>query len=107
MPVEVTTRHMEVRQAIQTYARSLGELLMESFPRIENVHVVLDIERHKYVAAVVVQGKRHTRFETVEKCDDNMRAALDMAFDSAERYMRKQVDRGREQKRARGRLSEP
>jgi len=105
MPVEVTTRHTDVRQAIQTYAQSLGELLMESFPRVENVHVVLDIERHKYVAAVVVQGKRHIRFETVAKCDDNMRVALDMAFDSAERYLRKHVGRAREQKRVRVRAS--
>jgi ribosome-associated translation inhibitor RaiA len=101
MPVEVTTRHMEVRQGIQLYAHSLGEMLIETFPRLENVHVVLDVEKHKYVAAVVVQGKGHVRFEAVEKCDDNMRAAVDGAFGRAERYMRKQVGRVRDRKKKR------
>lgn len=106
MPVEVTTRHMEIRKGIQMYAHSLGELLLESFPRLENVHIVLDAEKHKYVAAVVVQGKGHVRFEAVEKCDDNMRAAVDGAFGRAERHLRKQVSRVRDRKKVRGQREE-
>jgi ribosomal subunit interface protein len=98
MPVEVTTRHIESRKGIQLYANSLGEMLIETFPRVENVHVVLDAEKHRYVAAVVVQGRGHVRFEAVEKCDDNMRAAVDGAFRKAERYLRKQQSRVRDRK---------
>ncbi len=106
MPVEVTTRHIEIRRGIQLYAHSLGELLMESFPRLENVHIVLDAEKHRYVAAVVVQGKGHVRFEAIEKCDDNMRAAVDGAFGRAERYLRKQESRGRDRKKTRAQREE-
>jgi ribosome-associated translation inhibitor RaiA len=101
MPVEVTTRHIEVRKGIQLYAHSLGEMLLENFPRLENVHIVLDAEKHQYVAAVVVQGRGHVRFEAVEKSDDNMRVAVDGAFGRAERHLRKQVSRVRDRKKTR------
>lgn len=106
MPVEVTTRHMESRKGIQLYAHSLGEMLLEEFPRLENVHVVLDTERRKYVAAVVVQGRGHVRFEAVEKCDDNMRVAVDAAFGLAARYLRKHESRGRDRKKTRVNVKE-
>lgn len=106
MPVEVTTRHMEVRKGIQLYAHSLGEMLMETFSRLENVHIVLDVEKRKYVAAVVVQGRGHVRFEAVEKCEDNMRVAVDGAFGRAERYLRKQESRVRDRKKSRAQREE-
>ena len=101
MPVEVTTRHVEISKGIQLYAHSLGEMLLEVFPRLENVHIVLDAEKRQYVAAVVVQGKGRVRFEAVEKCDDNVRAAVDGAFGRAERYLRKQQNRVRDRKKTR------
>lgn len=106
MPIEVTTRHIEARKGIQSYANSLAEMLMETFPRVENVHVVLDAEKHLYVASVVVQGRGHVRFEATEKCDDNIRAAVDGAFRRAETYLRKKQSRVRARKLTRAHKEE-
>lgn len=103
MSVDVTARHMKVRPAVQEYGRSLGEMLIEEFPRIESVHVVLDVgKRDQHIAAVIVQGKGHIRFESMEAAE-SMRTALDGAFTKAEAHLRKILTRARDKKVTRGR----
>ncbi len=105
MPVEVTARHMKVRAAVQEYGRGLGELLIEEFPRVENVHLVLDIgKRHQHLAGVFVQGRGRGRFESME-ASESMRAAIDAAFAKAEAHLRKILARARDLKKTSGRVS--
>ena len=55
MSIEVTTRHMNAPGA-KEYAHEKAERLVELFPRIEHVHVILDVEKHRYEAEIVVQA---------------------------------------------------
>jgi len=92
MSIEVTARHMNIGEEMQNYARQKAEKLVEDFPRIEHVHVILDHQKHLYVAEVVVQGRNHIRIEAEDSSDDVL-ASLDRAVDRAEKQLRKERDK--------------
>lgn len=92
MAIEVTARHMNATEAIQEYSRAKGALLEDEFPRVEHIHFVLDVEKHRQIATVVVQAKNRIRIEARES-SDNLRASIDQAVDKVERQLRKLRDK--------------
>ena len=104
MAIEITARHMEATPEVQTYARGKAEDLFESFSMLEYVHVILDTEKHRNTAEVVVQAKNRIRSEA-DATSDNMRKSIDEAFDRAEKQLRKLRDKAQE-RRSRLRVSE-
>lgn len=88
MPIEVTARHRSATSRIQDYARAMAEELLDEFPRIEHIHVILDVERHLSTAEVVLQGRGHVRIESEAK-SGNMMASINVAIDKAEKQMRR------------------
>jgi ribosomal subunit interface protein len=92
MSIEVTARHIDVGEEWQTYARGKAEALMAEFPKTEHVHVILDYFRHRFVAEVVAQSKKHVRVEAAETTD-NMRMSIDSAFEKVEKQLRKVMDK--------------
>lgn len=95
MPVEVTIRHMNVSDEMQVYAKAKAEELTEDFPRIEHVHVIVDREKRHKVVSVVVQARNHVHVEAEESAE-NLRAAIDVAMEKAERQLRKLRDKVQE-----------
>jgi len=91
MAIEVTIRHMNA-SGIQDYAREKAEQLAEKFPRIEHVHVILDVEKHRHEAEIFVQAKNHIRLEASDSAD-NMSSAVDTAFSRTEKQLRKLRDK--------------
>jgi putative sigma-54 modulation protein len=100
MATEVTARHMNTAQDVQNHARIRAEGLVAEFPRIEHVHVILDIEKHRQIAEMVVQAKRHLRVEAREE-SDNMRASIDMVTEKVEKQLRRQVEKVHEHRQPR------
>ncbi len=92
MSIEITARHMNIGEETQEYAREKAERLLADFPRVEHIHVILDHQKHIYIAEVVVQGRNHIRIEAEESSDDVI-ASLDKAVDRAERQLRKERDK--------------
>lgn len=88
MSIEVTVRHMHGAPEAKSYAESKAERLMELFPRIEHIHVILDVEKHRQEAEILVQAKNHIRVEASETSDDLVNS-VDVAFERAERQLRK------------------
>lgn len=88
MSIEVTVRHMDGAEAARKYGQERSRKLMDMFPRIEHVHVILDVEKHLHLAEVVVQAKNHIHIEAEEKSDD-MANSIDVAFERAEKQLRK------------------
>ena len=99
MPIEVTVRHMATPQQVQDYARRKAEELVEAFPRVEHIHVILDAEKRDLVAEFVVQGKNHIRAEAREAAD-NLGAAIDSAVEKVEKQLRRQRDKVQDHKPA-------
>jgi ribosomal subunit interface protein len=83
---------MQVSEEQQGYARGKGTALMDGFPRVEHVHWILDHEKHRFAAEVVVQAKNHVRAEASEEASDLI-AAIDMAHDKVEKQLRRQRDK--------------
>ena len=90
MPIEVTARHMHATDDLQAYARQKAEEILEDFPIIEHIHVILDIEKHgkRHIAEVVLQVKRHGTMEATG-LSDNLRTSVDLAFEKAQRQVGK------------------
>ena len=99
MSIEVTARHMKARGSVQEYARSRAEEICSNFPRVEHVHVILDIEKRNHVAHAVVQAKNHIRVEAAET-SENLRMAIDGAVDKVEKQLRKLRDKIQDHKGA-------
>ena len=99
MPVEVTARRLEAGADLQAYAKRKGEEVMAAFPGVEHVHVILDHEKHRNIAEVVVQAKHHVRAEATET-SDNIRLSIDVAMERVEKQLRRVHDKVRDHKAA-------
>ena len=107
MPIEITARHMHATDNLQTYAREQAEQMLEDFPIVEHIHVILDLEKHGILqkAEVVVQVKRHGTMEAAES-SENFRASIDAAFEKASKQVQKVTDKGHDHKPAMKQKSE-
>jgi putative sigma-54 modulation protein len=92
MPVEITDRHKRAAGGMEEYAREKGDLLIEAFPGVEHVHIILDVEKHRHIAEVVVQARRQPKMEAAES-SANMRASIDLAFEKVEKQLRRLRDK--------------
>jgi len=92
MAIEITARHMDATEGIQNYARRKGEELAAAFPKVEHVHVILDVEKHQTSAEVVVQAKAHPRIEAKEN-GDSLVASVNSAMEKVERQLRRLRDK--------------
>jgi putative sigma-54 modulation protein len=99
MPIEITARHMQATPAIQDYARRKAEALVEEFPRLEHIHVILDVEKHRQLAEVVVQGKRRASVESRASAA-RMPAAIDTAVANVEKQLRRSREKTLDHKTA-------
>ncbi len=103
MPVEVTVRHVEIDKELQEYARHKAETLADSFPRVEYVHVVIDVEKHLQLVEVIAQAKNHVRVDASES-SDQMRGSIDKAFERVERQLRKARDKVQSKRKSRAKV---
>lgn len=99
MTVEITARHMEATPALQEYARRKADGLKSDFPRVESIHVILDVQKHRHIAEVVVQARQRFRSEAAETAD-NMKSAIDAAVEKTERQLSRLRDKVQDHKAA-------
>ena len=92
MSIEITARHAKINDRLQVYAREKADGLCLDFPKIENVHVILEFERRVYRAEVVVQIKG-APVVSVGEHEENVVTAIDEAMDKVTRQLRKQREK--------------
>ncbi len=92
MQTTVTGRHVKITDAIRSYAGDKLEHAFTKYDRIENVHIILDIQKYRQIAEVVIQAKNHIRIEAEEDSDD-MYASIDTAIARAEKQLHKLRDK--------------
>ncbi len=88
MQITVTGRHMEVTDAIRGHAEEKITRELSEFPRVQSVHVILDIEKYRHIAEVVAQAPHHIRIEAKEESDD-MYVSIDRAVEKLEKQLHK------------------
>lgn len=98
MNITVTCRHMDMSNALREHANSRVLESLSEFPRVEDVHVILDVQRKiNHIAEVVVKAKNHVHAEAKETTS-YMYASIDAAVDKVHRQLRKQRDKVQDHK---------
>ncbi len=97
MIINLTGRHVEITDALRAHVEERIRAALADFPRVESVHVVLNLEKHRHIAEIDVRGPHHLRVEAREETHD-MYAAFDNAVEKALKQMRRWADKVHEHK---------
>ena len=92
MQISVTARHMPLSEGLKEFGCAKIEREMNEFPRVENIHLVLNQEKYRHIAEIVVQAKNHVRVESKTESDD-MYASIDKTVEKAAKQLRKLRDK--------------
>ncbi len=92
MQISITGRHVKVTSNMKEHLNEKLERCLGMFPRVETVHVILDMENRDYVSEIVIQASNHIRI-TAKENSENMYDAIDRSIEHAERQLRKQRDK--------------
>ncbi len=92
MSIEVTLRHTTENKRLKNYAYSRAQKILLQFPKIEHIHVVLDVQRHLYEADFIVQQKGVTVVGAKVHADSFM-SVIDTAAARAEKQLKKMHDK--------------
>ncbi|MFH0880920.1 MAG: ribosome-associated translation inhibitor RaiA [Lentisphaerota bacterium] len=88
MQIHITGRHMEITDAIRDYVHTKMQHDLMEFPRVESVHVILDLEKYRQIAEVVIQAPNHIRVEA-KAVSDNLYSSIDSASEKAAKQVRR------------------
>jgi len=96
MRVRLTCRHCELDQNLKDYIEEKVQRLARYFDRVDEAHVVLEVEGHRKIADVTVHASRAVI--SSEQTADDVRSAFDRALEKVERQIRRYKDRVRNHK---------
>jgi putative sigma-54 modulation protein len=88
VPIKVTGRHVSVTEPIKDYAATKIEHLHLDYPRIIEAHVILDVEKHRHFAEIILHCNNHITIEASHECTD-MYASIDGVIAKIAQQMRK------------------
>ncbi len=88
MEIMVTGRHVEVTAPLRQYVAKKLEQIGIDFPRILSAHFILEVEKFRQIAELVLHCGSHITIEAREAGED-MYASIDRVVDKAARQMRK------------------
>lgn len=91
MQMTFSTRHGDVSDAMQAYARSEVEGLSKFFERIVEADITLDQEGHRHIAEVRIHSSNDTHFASSEAAD--MRTALDATVEKLKRQLKRHKEK--------------
>ena len=98
--IKVTGRHVAVTDAILDYARKKVESLHLDYPRIIDAQVILDVEKFRHIAEVVLHCNNHITIDASAETSD-LYASIDEAVGKIAQQMRKHKTRIMRQHRPR------
>ena len=88
MEMTVTGRHVEITPAIREYAEKKLDHIGIDFPHILSAHYILEVDKFRQIAELVLQCGNHITIEAREVSED-LYASIDRVVDKAARQMRK------------------
>jgi len=106
MQIAISGRHIAVTEGMKEHVENkVNSILDNQFYKITSVKVVLDNERNRHSAEVIVNLKDHSIHADAETYD--MYAAIDAAVDKIDVQLRKLAEKKQEHREAPLRDSEP
>ncbi len=91
MQINLTGRHVEITDSLREYVDSKFSKLERHFENINNVHVILNVEKLKQIAEAKVHLNGGEVFAMSE--DENMYAAIDQLIDKLDRQVIKHKEK--------------
>ena len=96
MKIDISGRHFKVTGPLQDYIDSKVQKLDKYSLKIESAHVVLEVQKFRYIAEITLRGKD---LRLVAKDEDGeMYAAFDRCFGRAQLQLSRKHDRRRDHK---------
>jgi putative sigma-54 modulation protein len=87
-PIQVTGRHVSVTAAMKEYCRRKVSTLHLDYPKIIEVQVILDVQKYRHQAEVILHCSNHITLEASGTSND-MYASIDQVVLRIARQMRK------------------
>jgi len=100
LPIQVTGRRFNISEPMKEYAIKKVEGLHLDYPRIIEAQVILNVEKYRHIAEVILFCANHITIEAEAETTD-MYASIDQAMDKIARRMRKYKTRIMRQHRPR------
>jgi putative sigma-54 modulation protein len=98
MTINIDGRHVELTDALKEKVDGRIAEMLSEFPRMDSVHVVLNKEKHRQSAEIVVHVPRHGQMEARSESHD-MYQSVDEAAEKMAVQLRKWADRHHDHKR--------
>jgi putative sigma-54 modulation protein len=86
--IRVTGRHVSVTEAMKEYCRRKVATLHLDYPKIIEAQVILDVQKYRHQAEVILHCSNHITIEATAVSND-MYASIDQVVDRVARQMRK------------------
>lgn len=86
--IKVTGRHVSITDSIVDYARKKIEGLHLDYPRIIDAQVILDVQKYRHLAEIILHCSNHITIDASAETND-MYASIDEAADRIQQQMRK------------------
>jgi len=96
MRITITCRHCELEPALRTHVEDKVSRLSRYFDRVDEAHVVFQIEGHRSIADITVHASRAVI--SSEQSAEDLRSAFDRSVDKVERQIRRYKERIRHHK---------
>jgi len=87
-PIQVTGRHVSVTEAMKEYCRRKVASVHLDYPKIIEVQVILDVQKYRHTAEVILHCSNHITIEASATSSD-MYASMDQVLDRIARQMQK------------------
>src|SRR6266404_429461 len=88
MEMTVTGRHMDITPSIREYSAKKLDHIGIDFPRVLSAHYILEVDKFRHIAELVLQCGNHITIEAREVSED-LYASIDRVVDKVARQMRK------------------
>ena len=88
----VTCRHFEMNDSLKVHIREKMSRIEKYLSNINEVHVILAMEKRNYIAEVIVNVNK-AKITAKEVNEDNMYTAIDLVVEKIERQARKYKDK--------------
>lgn len=96
MNIQTTARHFELTPAVRRQAEDKLLSVLSGVPRVTNAHIILEVQKLRRKAEVVVHFHTHTLEASAES--EDLYAAIDAVMDKLSRQVEKQRDRDTDHK---------
>ena len=96
MQIRVTARHLKLTGALTSYVQEKVEKLQKYFERIQQVQVVLAVEKRRHVAEIILHAAR--QIFRAQATGTDLYSAVDLVVDKVQIQLKKHKERLKEHK---------